>query len=83
MYDDLVPDYLLKSIEEFEYVDSFDGDPTQKIRFRGEDDWSLMTARECVYYELYDDINCAEVAQEIPPDLAWELREKYLDLERG
>lgn len=33
--------------------------------------------------ELNADINCAEVDQDISPEQAWYLREKYLRMERG
>ena len=37
---------------------------------------------ECLYCELQFDINVAEQEQLISSDTAWQLREKYLEIER-
>ena len=47
-----------------------------KRKERGEPDLHFDES----YCELQSDINCAEINQEISPEQAWHLREKYLGL---
>lgn len=53
------------------------------------DSWKILDAGgtdmqwDMNWCELNADINAAEVEQEITPEQAWYLREKYLRMERG